>query len=155
MRAVRLSSSTPVRRAPGASASGMSPKKCPTPIDGSRTCAPVSTPRRSRASHTPEITRGDVKCALGVEARAEAYSSAVSSWRSFDVADLGNVLERDLILTEDEVTLENIPQVRDIETAPTAHRGRIRFCARLHSQRAFHVASGDFRGVGGSRTPRR
>ena len=43
MRAVRLSSSTPVLRAPGASASGMSPKKCPTPIDGSRICAPSST----------------------------------------------------------------------------------------------------------------
>src|ERR1022692_3028880 len=82
MRAVRLSSSTPVLRAPGASASGMSPKKCPTPMDGSRTCAPASTPRCSRASHTPEITRGDVKCALGVDARAEAYSSVVSSWRS-------------------------------------------------------------------------
>ena len=39
MRAVRLSSSTPVLRLPGVSASGISPKKCPTPIDGSRTCA--------------------------------------------------------------------------------------------------------------------
>src|ERR1022692_3235700 len=58
MRAVRQSSSTPVLRAPGASASGMSPKKCPTPIDGSRTCAPASTPRRSRASHTPYAHRG-------------------------------------------------------------------------------------------------
>ena len=49
MRAVTESNSTPVRLVPEYKVSGISPKKCPTPIDGSRICAPGSRPNPSIA----------------------------------------------------------------------------------------------------------
>ena len=69
----------PVRWLPGISSSGISPRKWPTPIDGSRISAPLGRPKRCIACQMAEITIGDVKCALGVEARADSYSSSVSS----------------------------------------------------------------------------
>jgi len=39
--------------------------------------APGVSPKRSIACHSASITIVDVKCAFGVEARAESYSSGV------------------------------------------------------------------------------
>jgi hypothetical protein len=68
-------SSTPVRLP----SSGIRPKKCPTPIAGSRTVTPSSTPMCFMPSHMAEITIGDVKCALGMAPQPAYLASTVFS----------------------------------------------------------------------------
>ena len=55
--------------------SGIRPKKCPTPMAGSSICAPLPRPRRCNPFQMASMTIGDVKCAFGVEARADSYSA--------------------------------------------------------------------------------
>jgi hypothetical protein len=72
---VQFDTRPPAAGQPGSRESGIRPKKCPTPIEGSRICAPVPSPKRSIACQSAWMTITDVKCAFGVEARAELYSS--------------------------------------------------------------------------------
>ena len=64
MRAVIESSSTPVRLVPGYKPSGIRPKKCPTPIDGSRMWAPglESEPLHRLPDRLDDLWR----CVMGV-----------------------------------------------------------------------------------------